>query len=150
MAVRRHLAKLIVWLLVLAVANLSLPPGFARAALISTESVTEGTAGLEGDRVRIVRFLRRNDVRRQLEAYGVDPEDALARVESLSDQEVALIAGRIGELPAGGSAEGLTALFAAVLAATIFVLALLFAGVVWVVKKAVEDGDNPAAPEPAY
>jgi hypothetical protein len=48
-------------------------------------------------------LLERADVKAQLQAYGVTAEEAAARVEVLSDREVALIAGRVDEVPAGGN-----------------------------------------------
>jgi uncharacterized protein DUF6627 len=53
-------------------------------------------------RDRVMNLLQRADVRQRLEAYGVSPADVQARVASLSDQEVAQLAGDIDRLPAGG------------------------------------------------
>jgi hypothetical protein len=43
----------------------------------------------------------RDDVRQQLEALGVDRDEAIARVTTLSDEEVRQIAARLDQLPAG-------------------------------------------------
>ena len=51
-------------------------------------------------------FLNRSEVHKQLKAWGVNPEEAKARVDSLTDQEIAEIAARIDQLPAGGSGLG--------------------------------------------
>jgi len=59
-------------------------------------------AGVAGDRERIAAVLEREDVRAQLAARGVSPEQAQARVAALSDAEAADLAARIDELPAGG------------------------------------------------
>jgi hypothetical protein len=53
------------------------------------------------DRERLTAILLRDDVRQQMEALGVDRDEALARLAGLSDQEVQQIAGRIDQLPAG-------------------------------------------------
>jgi hypothetical protein len=53
------------------------------------------------DRERLAAILMRDDVRAQMEALGVDRDEALARLASLSDQEVQQIAGQVDELPAG-------------------------------------------------
>lgn len=53
-------------------------------------------------RDRIMVLLQRADVRQRLEAYGVSMADVQARVASLSDHEVAQLAGDIDGLPAGG------------------------------------------------
>ena len=39
-----------------------------------------------------------------MQSYGISSEEALARVDSLTDQEIALIAGKLDQLPAGGAA----------------------------------------------
>ena len=81
------------------------PIGAAHAALITTDQVIgEQSAG--DDRARVLDFLSRQDVREQLEAMGVDADEALARTETLSDVEIQQIAGRLDELPAGEGAVG--------------------------------------------
>ncbi|NIR30801.1 MAG: PA2779 family protein, partial [Gammaproteobacteria bacterium] len=59
------------------------------------------------DRERVQSFLAREDVRRQMEALGVDPKEAAARVAGLSGKELQRIVNRLDELPAGqGSVVG--------------------------------------------
>ena len=78
----------------------SLPIGVARAGLLTTEQVVEQrTAAIE--RERLSALLLRDDVRAQIEALGVDRDEAVARLASLSDHEVQQIAGQVDELPAG-------------------------------------------------
>lgn len=79
-----------------------LPLGAARAGLVTTEQLLDQTAAA-GERERLAAVLQRDDVRRQMEALGVDRDEAMARLASLSDAEVREIAGRIDELPAGQS-----------------------------------------------
>jgi hypothetical protein len=55
------------------------------------------------DRERLVTLLERADVQQQLVALGVDPEAATARVATLTDNEIAQLNERLGELPAGGT-----------------------------------------------
>jgi hypothetical protein len=78
------------------------PVGAAQAGLVTTEQLLEQTAAA-GERERLAAVLQRDDVRRQIEALGVDRDEAMARLASLSDAEVREIAGRIDELPAGQS-----------------------------------------------
>jgi hypothetical protein len=86
-------------------AVLSMPLGIAQAGLVSTEQVlTERTVAEE--RARVEAFVARDDVRAQMVTLGVDPTEAAARVASLSDAEIQLIAGQLDELPAGQSAFG--------------------------------------------
>jgi hypothetical protein len=77
----------------------ALPHPSALAALVATDAV----AHREGDpRERVNRFLAREDVRATLEAQGVDPAEAQARVAGLTDSEIAQIADQVDKLPAGG------------------------------------------------
>jgi hypothetical protein len=78
----------------------SLPLGAARAGLVTTEQLVEAKSAAS-DRERLAAILMRDDVRAQMEALGVDRDEAIARIASLSDQEVQQIAGQIDELPAG-------------------------------------------------
>jgi hypothetical protein len=57
-------------------------------------------------RDRINMFIERSEVQKQLEAWGVNPDEAKARVDCLSDQEIERIAARIDQLPAGSGALG--------------------------------------------
>jgi hypothetical protein len=81
--------------LALCVAGASVPLD-AQATMLSTE------AALQGDRAGLAALLDRADVRAKLESHGVRPADVQARVAALTDEEAALVAARIDELPAGG------------------------------------------------
>ena len=96
-----------------------LPVGAARADLVTTGQVVEQNAAA-GARERLAAVFLRDDVRRQMAALGVDPDEAMARIASLSDQEVQEIAGRIDELPAGqGFLAGVLIIAGAVLIALV-------------------------------
>jgi hypothetical protein len=94
--------------LVVAVAMLvvSMPIGAAQAALVSTEQLLTTGDG-PAERARVMAFLERADVREQIVALGVDPNEAAARVQALSDAQVRQIAGQLDQLPAGQSAVGI-------------------------------------------
>jgi hypothetical protein len=81
----------------------TVPLAPARAAIIGTEDVLQ-QGGLSADREKVVRFLERQDVRQQLASFGVNPTEVDARVAVLSDQEIARIAGKIDQMPAGQGA----------------------------------------------
>ena len=49
-------------------------------------------------------FLSRSDVAAELTRYGVSPDVVMARVNSLSDAEIAALQGRLDEQVAGGDA----------------------------------------------
>jgi hypothetical protein len=69
---------------------------------VTTEQVVDAKAAAS-DRERLAAVLLRDDVREQMEALGVDRDEAMARLASLSDQEIQQVAGKIDELPAGQS-----------------------------------------------
>ena len=70
----------------------------AQAAMIATQDA----AAAASDRQRVNAFLDRGDVAARLQALGVKPADAKARVAALSDEDVSTLAGRMDALPAGG------------------------------------------------
>jgi hypothetical protein len=67
---------------------------------VTTDQLVEQRAAVS-DRERLAAILLREDVRQQMEALGVNRDEAIARLASLSDQEIQQISGRIDELPAG-------------------------------------------------
>ncbi len=73
----------------------------AHAGIVSSEALVAGT-----QQERLAGLLERSEVRAQLQAYGVDPAQAQARVAALSDEEAARLAAQIDELPAGGDVLG--------------------------------------------
>ena len=72
----------------------------AHASIIGTQAVM-----MDSERAatvaRVHAALDRAGVQAQLEALGVDPADARARVAALSDAELQRLDGRLAELPAG-------------------------------------------------
>ena len=74
----------------------------ANAAVLSTSDYLSHSTR-QADLATVTAALERDDVRAYLVRMGVDPEDALARVAQLPDEDVARIAGQMDELPAGGS-----------------------------------------------
>jgi hypothetical protein len=83
----------------------SIPMPRAQAALVtSDELATQRTVA--NDRARLQELIAREDVQRELKAYGISPDEAQARVSSLTDEELAQVAGRLDQLPAGQDALG--------------------------------------------
>lgn len=78
----------------------ALPFG-AYAGLIATDQVAT-TVQAPAARDQLRDFLARGEVRDQLQNLGIDRRAAQARVDAMTDAEVARIAGRIDSLPAGG------------------------------------------------
>ncbi len=73
------------------------------AAMIGTETVIDAQRGLEA-RNLIHSVLAREDVQKALKGYGIDPAEAKARIDSLSNEEVIRIADKIDQLPEGAGA----------------------------------------------
>jgi hypothetical protein len=73
----------------------------ALAGIVGTDAVVAGV-----ERERLAGLLDRSDVRARLQALGVDPALARARVASLTDEEAARLAAEMDALPAGGDALG--------------------------------------------
>jgi len=114
----QRFAKTLAPAIAMLVALTAWPLGFAHAGLIPTEEVIAGEQ-VAAERERVIAFLERQEVRTQMVALGVDPAEAMARVQALSDEEVRQIAGRLDELPAGQDAVG------ALIGAAVFVFLVL-------------------------
>lgn len=83
----------------------ALPVVPAQAGMVTTDQIVRSIA-TQQDRDRVYQFMDREDVRRQMESWGVDPMEAAARVRGLTDAEIAGIVGKIEQLPAGQDAAG--------------------------------------------
>jgi hypothetical protein len=55
------------------------------------------------DRATVKAMLARPEVAREMQKMGIPTENAAARVDAMSDEEVAQLAGRLNALPAGGT-----------------------------------------------
>ena len=106
-------------LLVLTFVSLTIVGKQAQAALVGTSQILD-QGYQEVDRDRLRAFLDRAEVRDQLEALGVDRDIARARIDSLTNEEVADIVDRLDQLPAGG--DGLATLVGAALLVFIILL----------------------------
>jgi hypothetical protein len=85
---------------------LSVPYQSAVAALVETEAMLDMSRSQEA-RETLKHFMNRDDVRSAIAAQGVDPLEADARINSLTNAEVIQIADQIDQLPAGGDVIGL-------------------------------------------
>jgi len=81
-------------------------PHQAMAALVGTERVFDAER-VQNARELIHGLMAREDIQVALVREGIDPQEAQARAESLSDAEAVRLAGAIETLPAGGSSLGL-------------------------------------------
>jgi hypothetical protein len=71
----------------------------ANAGIVSTEEAAAAPASRE----HLGRAVSRPEVARQLQDLGVPPQEALSRINAMTDEEVRRIAGGLGTLPAGGA-----------------------------------------------
>jgi hypothetical protein len=90
-------------LLITLMVLLTLPYQSVLAAMIETDAAMGITAQGQEARNTIKSILAREDIQAALRAQGIDPLEAKARVDSLTDAEAVRIADQIEELPAGGN-----------------------------------------------
>ena len=82
----------------------------AQAAMETTASALGGA-----DRAQLTTMLEREEVQQQLVEMGVDPADALARVDQMTDEEVLQMNEKIAELPAGAGVSTVSLLLIIIL-----------------------------------
>ncbi|MDX1484524.1 MAG: PA2779 family protein [Alphaproteobacteria bacterium] len=149
--------------LILAMMMLSLPHHQASAAMAGTESATGPAAAAQSsragaadaERARIKALLQRQEVREELLSHGIGAKEARARIDALTDAEIAAIVRRLDALPAGGASgtfAGFGSAAEAAIALHVFAAVLVVALVAVVIAAAVrKDGPPPgseAAPSP--
>lgn len=81
-------------------------PMTAQASMVSTEQAMVTPAG-NADREHVSAFFSRDDVQSALQAQGVDANAAIERVQAMSDVEVAQLADRVDQAPAGAGVVGI-------------------------------------------
>ena len=100
----KNLKRLIASLLIVSLTFAGFPLT-AQAALVSTDEVISAEV-TSSQRDQVSAFLARDDVNQALQAQGVSAQAASERVKAMSDAEVAQLAGRIDQAPAGGDVLG--------------------------------------------
>jgi len=98
-----HLNRNIARILVVSMCSLGLPVPVAQAELVATDRIDGAGQAWLPARERLGLLLDRTDVRAALERHGVSADDARARVNALSDDEVERLAARFDSLPAAGN-----------------------------------------------
>ena len=101
----RGLQKLIATLVAISFCYVSVVVAPVQAAMIGTSDVLQ-IQDSQNARQKVRTFLERQDVGRYLEAMGVDAQEAKARVDHMTDEEVNMVVSQIDDLPAGGDALG--------------------------------------------
>ena len=77
----------------------------AQAAMVGTADILQHQDS-QLARQKVLRFMERQDVMQQLQAWGVDADEAKARVHTMTDDEIAMLANKIDQVPAGGDTLG--------------------------------------------
>ena len=95
--------KTISQILILSMLHLCWLTSYGYAEMVPTESAIEQPSTSNTDRQRILDLLDRQEVIDELEKYGISKVESVARINSLSDEEVTEIAGKLDELPVGGA-----------------------------------------------
>jgi hypothetical protein len=102
----RKRAKFVSVLMTLLLFMLTVPYQAVFAEMIGTERVINQVNGQKA-RDYLNQILVRKDVQSSLISYGIDPMEAKARIDSLSDAEVQKLYSHFTDLPAGGSDFGI-------------------------------------------
>jgi Family of unknown function (DUF6627) len=97
----RHF-KIISQILIFAMLHLCWLSSYGYAEMVPTKSAIEQPSTSNTDRQRLLDLLDRQEVIDELEKYGISKVEAVARINSLTDEEVTVIAGKLDELPKGG------------------------------------------------
>lgn len=116
MKLMRRMARSVCGVLIMSVMMLSIQAPAVAGMVGTGEVIAQQQQTL--DRGQLLGAMAQEDVRAQLVALGVDPEQAAARVAALSDEEVQLLAAQMDEMPAGGSVLGVAVFIFLVLLAT--------------------------------
>ncbi len=80
----------------------------ANAALVSTDTVISSLSAQQ-DREKVLNFFSREDVSSQFRSLGLSPDEARARVQAMSDEELRQVAGKLDQMPAGEGPLGFIA-----------------------------------------
>jgi uncharacterized protein DUF6627 len=97
------------------------PCQMAQAGLIGTDQAAAPSS--QPDRAAVLSFVSRADVASRLQSMGLDAATAKDRVGAMTDAEVAYLAGRIEQLPAGADTAG------------VILLIVIIAAIWWVWKR---------------
>ena len=85
------------------IVSMTVVPFSVQAEMIGTDQVATASSD-QANRDKVVAFVSRSDVAKQLEAMGVNPTQARERVNAMSQDEVNQVAANIDTMPAGAMA----------------------------------------------
>ena len=124
MKLLRQKAKPVSVFMAILVLLLAVPYQSAFAAMIGTETVIDMVRGQEA-RDYLNQIVTRQDVKAVFMSYGLDPLEAKARLDTLSDTEIVRLYDQIEQLPAGGSDLGTAFIAIGVVIIILFITDLL-------------------------
>lgn len=101
----RRVAKPVSLCLLIFMSVILIPCQTLMAGMIGVDAMIDA-GRLEKARSTIRATLYREDVTEALKSQGIPVNEAMARIDALTDAEVIALADRIDQLPAGGSALG--------------------------------------------
>lgn len=116
MKLMRRMARSVCGVLIMSVMMLSIQAPAVAGMVGTGEVIAQQQQTL--DRGQLLGALAQEDVRAQLVALGVNPDQAAARVAALSDEELQTLAAQMNDMPAGGSVLGVAVFIFLVLLAT--------------------------------
>ncbi len=100
----KSLQRTIATILIVSTVSLGIPLNAQASMVSSNVALTEAASTANRDKVQA--FLARADVAQGLQERGLSAVDASTRVSAMTDREVADLAGRIDQAPAGGEIIG--------------------------------------------
>ena len=106
MSFLNHHKKLLSLILFITFTGMSLGISPAYAKMIPTSKILKPSQ-ISSEREKLNIFMEREDVQKQLALWGLSKDAAKAQLDSMTDEEVSLIAGKLGHLPAGGDGLGI-------------------------------------------
>jgi len=92
----------------------------ATAAMVGTEKFLQAGDN-QNSRDYLHQIMDREEIKNALTAQGIDPLEARLRIQSLTDDEIQLIADRLDEFPAGSGVEIFSLIIIAVIIATVLI-----------------------------
>jgi Family of unknown function (DUF6627) len=124
MKLLRQKAKSVSVFMTILMLLLAVPYQTVFAAMIDTEAVIDMARGQEV-RDYLNRIMAREDVQAVFTSHGINPLEAKARLDTLSDTEIIRLYNQIEQLPAGGSDLGTAFIAVGVVFIILFITDLL-------------------------
>ena len=91
---------------------------YASAAMIGTEKLLQA-GNVQGSRIYLEQLMSREEIKLELIAQGIDPQEAHIRIQSLTDEEIQQLAVKIDDLSAGGGVATFSLIVLGVIVATV-------------------------------